>query len=107
MYQIFTQILNMSITASVVIVAVLLIRGVMHRLPKKYLYLLWGIVAIRLLCPIAVSSPVSLFNVTRQVWEANLFSLTDVQERKADVTIVQPQRRVRAHGGRQPEPGYL
>ena len=48
LYQIFTQILNMGITASVVIAVVILIRAVMHRMPKKYLYMLWVIVGIRL-----------------------------------------------------------
>ena len=61
--QIFMQILNMGITASVVIVAVLLARGCMHRLPKKYVYFMWLIVGIRLVCPIAISSPVSIFNL--------------------------------------------
>lgn len=84
LYQIFTQILGRSITASVVIVAVLLIRGLMHRMPKKYLYLLWGIVAVRLLCPAAVSSPVSLFNVIGQNMEADLVSMAEVEQKKAD-----------------------
>lgn len=66
LYQIFTQILNMGITASVVIAVVILIRAVMHRMPKKYLYMLWVIVGIRLICPVAVSSPVSLFNMIGQ-----------------------------------------
>lgn len=63
LYQFFTQILNMSITVSFVITVILFIRSVMQKLPKKYLYLLWAIVGIRLLCPIAIPSSFSLFNI--------------------------------------------
>lgn len=66
MVQIFTYILSMSVTASVVILAVLLVRCAMGRLPKKYSYLLWLIVGIRLVCPFAIASPVSIFNIVGQ-----------------------------------------
>ena len=62
LYQIFANLLNRSITASFVIITVLFIRGILYPLPKKYLYFLWLIVGIRLLCPFAISSPISLFN---------------------------------------------
>lgn len=60
---IFLSILNMGMTASVVILAVLLARGMMRRVPKKFAYALWLIVGIRLVCPVAVSSPLSVFNL--------------------------------------------
>lgn len=60
---IFIQILRMGSMASVVILAVLLARVLMKRFPKRYVYLLWIIVGIRLICPVAVSSPVSIFNL--------------------------------------------
>jgi len=63
LYSLFVQILNMGITASVVILAVFAIRLFMRHLPKKYSYMLWLIVGIRLVCPFAVSSPVSVFNL--------------------------------------------
>ncbi len=84
LYQFLTQILNMGITASVVIAAVLLIRGVMHRMPKKYLYMLWVVVGIRLICPVAVSSPVSLFNMIGQ--GAKTYTVLNHH-----TTLVQPQ----------------
>lgn len=62
--QIFIQILNMGWMASIVIFAVLLVRGiVMRNFPKKYVYWMWIIVGIRLICPISSSSPISLFNL--------------------------------------------
>ena len=35
----------------------------MKKLPKKYSYMLWAILGIRLLCPFSFSSAVSIFNV--------------------------------------------
>lgn len=59
---VFVQILNMSITAGYCIIAVLLIRLVFRKAPRKYLYALWLVVAFRLVCPVSVSSDLSLFN---------------------------------------------
>ena len=53
----------MSLTGSIVIIVVLLARIVMKKLPKKYMYILWGIVGFRLLCPIAFESRFSIFNI--------------------------------------------
>ncbi len=62
MAEFFSKILNMSMTGSVVIVAVLLIRLLLKRSPKIYSYVLWSVVLFRLLCPISFSGPVSLLN---------------------------------------------
>lgn len=61
--QIFLRLLNMSITAGYVIIAVLLIRLCIKRLPKIYSYILWSVVAFRLLCPFSFSSAYSFFNL--------------------------------------------
>lgn len=62
METLFLKILNMSLTASYVIIAVLLIRLLLKRAPKKYSYLLWAVVLFRLVCPVSISSELSLFN---------------------------------------------
>lgn len=62
-YDLFVHVINMSITASVVMIAVFIARGLMGRLPKKYSYLLWAIVAVRLLCPLGIASSFSVFNL--------------------------------------------
>ena len=62
MAEFFSNILNMSMTGSIVIVAVLLIRLLMKRLPKIYAYVLWSVVLFRLLCPVSFSGPVSLLD---------------------------------------------
>lgn len=78
--QIFIQIWNMGLMASVVILAVLLVRGLlMRRFPKKYVYWMWLIVGIRLICPVAVASPVSVFNLE---WlQENPTIVSDVTEK--------------------------
>ena len=60
-YTFFPKLLNMSLTAGVVIVFVLLLRLVLRKAPKVISYALWGIVLFRLLCPVAVESEFSLF----------------------------------------------
>lgn len=51
--------LKMSLTASVVIIFVLILRLLIKKAPKIFSYLLWGIVFFRLICPFAIESPLS------------------------------------------------
>lgn len=60
MGDIFIKILNMSISASWMILAVILIRLVMKKAPKWSICLLWGIVAMRLVIPFSLESIYSL-----------------------------------------------
>lgn len=57
---IFVQVVNMSITAAIVILVILGLRLVLRRLPKKYSYALWAVAAFRLACPVSFSSVFSL-----------------------------------------------
>ncbi|MBP3684715.1 MAG: hypothetical protein J6J12_07115 [Oscillospiraceae bacterium] len=61
----FSQILNMSMTASLVIGLVLLVRLLLRRAPKIYSYALWAVVLFRLLCPVSISGPVSVLEVSQ------------------------------------------
>ena len=56
-------ILKMSATGAVVICIVLLLRLCLRRTPKIFSYVLWLIVLFRLLCPVSVALPVSVFNL--------------------------------------------
>ena len=60
MGEIFLKLLNMSITASWLIVAVLGIRLLFRKIPKWVTCLLWGVVAIRLIFPFSIESEFSL-----------------------------------------------
>ncbi|MBU5626318.1 M56 family metallopeptidase [Oscillibacter sp. MSJ-2] len=59
---VFSRILDMSLAASPVILAVALSRLLLKRAPKLFSHLLWAVVLFRLLCPVSFSSPISLFN---------------------------------------------
>lgn len=63
MSDLFLSLLSMSLTAGYSILAVLLVRFLLQKAPKKYSYLLWGVVAFRLCCPVSFSSAVSLFRL--------------------------------------------
>lgn len=57
---VFLRIVNMSISASWIVIAVLLLRLLLKKAPKWMAVLLWGIVAVRLICPFSVESILSL-----------------------------------------------
>ena len=61
--KIFLQILNMSFTASFVIIFVLIARLLLKKSPKVLSYALWGVVLFRLLCPFSFESMFSLLPV--------------------------------------------
>ena len=56
----FLKILNMSISASWLVLTVLLLRLVLRKAPKWVSVLLWGFVAVRLICPFTIESVLSL-----------------------------------------------
>ncbi len=63
----FIRVLNMSLTASLAILAVLVLRFCLKRQPKVYSYALWAVVLFRLLCPVSLSLPVSFLGLLRDV----------------------------------------
>jgi len=60
MSELFLRIVNMSISASWLILTVLGLRLVLKKAPKWFRVLLWGIVAVRLLFPFSIESALSL-----------------------------------------------
>ena len=60
MADVFLKIVNMSISASWLVLAVLVFRLVFKKAPKWIHVLLWGVVAVRLLCPFSIESALSL-----------------------------------------------
>ena len=63
MYEVFTKLLNMSIMASVLAVFVMLLRLILKKVPRKYICILWALVAIRLIIPMGFFSNLSFYNV--------------------------------------------
>ena len=62
-YSFMPRLLNMSLTASVAIGLVILLRFALKKAPKVFSYALWGIVLFRLLCPLSIGSTFSVFNL--------------------------------------------
>ncbi len=60
MNELFLKIINMSISASWLVLVVLLLRLLFKKAPKWVNVLLWGIVAVRLICPFSFESALSL-----------------------------------------------
>ena len=58
--EVFLKIINMSISASWLVLTVLLLRLVLKKAPKWVSVLLWGFVAIRLISPFSIESMLSL-----------------------------------------------
>ncbi len=65
MTALFSKVLDMSLTASIVILAVLLVRYFLRKSPKFLSYVLWAVVLFRLLCPVSLTAPVSLLEVSQ------------------------------------------
>ncbi|MCM1186284.1 MAG: hypothetical protein NC251_06670 [Lachnoclostridium sp.] len=62
MVNFFLKILSMSLTASYCIILICLARLFLRKCPKIFSYLLWGIVAIRLICPVGIESSFSFIS---------------------------------------------
>ena len=86
MSDLFISVLNMSITASYVILAVMLLRLVLKGMPKKHPYALWSVVGFRLVCPVSFKSIFSLFSLKpfdmTKAQQMNEYSLTYIQGTK-------------------------
>lgn len=63
MERLFSVILNMSLTGTIAIGLVLLVRLALKRAPRVCAYALWAVVLFRLLCPVSLSSPASVLNL--------------------------------------------
>ncbi len=59
----FAYFFNSGMMVSVIIALILAVRVFMGRFPKKYCYMLWSIVLLRILCPLEITSSVSVFNL--------------------------------------------
>lgn len=89
MVHIFLELVNRSVAAGGLILAVLLVRLVLKNMPKKYFVVLWGLVAVRLVMPFSLESAFS-FVPTRNaipaqiVFEENADAVTGTDARNTD-----------------------
>ena len=63
----FLKLANMSISASWLVLAILVLRLVLKKAPKWVNVLLWGVVAVRLVCPFSIESALSLIPSTQTI----------------------------------------
>lgn len=80
MENVFLELFNMSITASWLVLAVILFRFVFKKAPKSLRVVVWGLVAFRLICPFSFESVLSMIPSTETVPQAimsgNTFRVT-------------------------------
>lgn len=70
MTSLFITFINMSLTASLVILVVICLRLLLKKFPKVYSYFLWFVVIFRLLCPISLEfsrAPVKPVDVRQEI----------------------------------------
>lgn len=77
MEKIFLKLLNMSIAAGWLVLAVILLRILLRKAPRWLSCILWGIVAVRLVCPVSLESSLSLIPSAETI---NPTALTRTQE---------------------------
>ena len=63
MSSLFLNILEMSVMGSVVILITMLIRQLLRKRSKRFILILWAVVVLRLMIPVSIESPLSIFNL--------------------------------------------
>lgn len=82
MTNIFENVLQMSLTGSVLALAVMVLRIALRKAPKRLLCLLWALVALRLVCPFSIESSLSF--VPKSIADGQIISeITDYSEPEA------------------------
>ena len=88
-----TQVLNLSISASWLVLAVVLIRLALKKAPKAFHCALWALVAFRLLCPVSFESELSLIPSREVIPQEYLYMEPAEQDTPAKLA-----RRYGSHG---------
>ncbi len=87
---VFSKVLNMSIAASWLILAVIALRLLLRKAPKWIRCILWGIVAIRLICPVSFESTLSLVPNAEDIASAMVRFSGESMAADGGPTIVSP-----------------
>lgn len=81
METVFSRLVSVSLMANWLILAVILLRLLLKKAPKKVICMLWAIVAVRLLLPVSIESPVSMIPQS-----------TSLLQEAVDTTLIHPER---------------
>jgi len=90
MKELFSAILNSSIAASFIIIAIVLIRLFFKKIPKRILPLLWLIVAVRLILPINIESNLSLVPSIEPITDNLIFTPAPTPSTTPDIYFESP-----------------
>lgn len=90
MAQVFEKLLEMSLTAAIVIVVVMAIRLLLRKAPRKYSYALWSVAAFRLVCPVSFEAVFSLFTFANRLEEAQIQQTVTTPLPNPDYTLSTP-----------------
>ena len=89
----FISVLNMSISACIVIAVVIALRLILRRAPKAFFCILWAFVGLRLICPFTLQSVLSLIPDSQPMIEQAFSDNAAVRsETSADAHVKQTQR---------------
>lgn len=102
MEKIFLELLNRSITAGWLILAVILLRLLFRRVPKWVTGILWLLIAVRLVSPFAIESVYSLIPAAETVPYEILYSETPAIDSGVDVIDIAVNHSL---GSSVPDPG--
>ena len=78
MSELFLHLINISITAGWIILAVILLRLLLKKAPKWTVCLLWALVGLRLLLPFSIESKISLVPSTQTIPQSSILSTAPV-----------------------------
>ena len=81
----FIKVLNMSISASWLVLAVLALRFALKKSPKWISVALWALVAVRLICPVSIESALSLIPSRETIPETIIYAQTPAIDSGVDV----------------------
>lgn len=76
MTKVLISVLNMSIVASIIAIAVILVRLTLKKAPKIFSYILWIIVFLRLIFPIKLESSISLMPINAEIIPTTITMVT-------------------------------
>lgn len=82
------ELLNMSLVASLLIVAVVLLRFVLRKAPKAIICVLWALVGLRLICPFSFESRLSLVPDAEPITHISEFDADDITEKPVYKEVV-------------------
>ena len=87
----FVKVLNVSISASWLVLVVLVLRLLLKKSPRWIHVALWGLVAVRLLCPNFLESGMSLVPSTQTVPESVFYLEANQQQEQVSLEILEPR----------------